>query len=101
LAILAAARDCFRGRASLQIEVLALRHQLNVLQRSVNRPKFIKDSRLEAHEIRTMAFVRLNSRDMARKEISLAQEARQAKDQPEDTASLRQEAERMVSGSRR
>ena len=33
------ARDCFRTRAALQIEVLALRHQLNVLQRSAKRPK--------------------------------------------------------------
>ena len=39
LAILAAARDGFRGRASLQMEVLALRHQLTVLQRSVKRAK--------------------------------------------------------------
>jgi hypothetical protein len=39
LAFLGAARDCFRGRASLQIEVLALRHQLHVLRRSVKRPK--------------------------------------------------------------
>ena len=38
-AILAAVRDCLRTRAALQIEVLALRHQLNVLQRSVKRPK--------------------------------------------------------------
>jgi len=36
---LAAARDCFRGRASLQMEVLALRHQLNVLERCLKRPK--------------------------------------------------------------
>ena len=39
MAILAAVRDCLRTRAALQIEVLALRHQLNVLQRSVKRPK--------------------------------------------------------------
>jgi transposase InsO family protein len=32
-------RDCFRTRAALEIELLALRHQLNVLQRSVKRPK--------------------------------------------------------------
>jgi hypothetical protein len=38
-AILAAVRDCLCTRAALQIEVLALRHQLNVLQRSVKRPK--------------------------------------------------------------
>jgi hypothetical protein len=39
MAVLAAARDCLRTRATLQIEVLALRHQLNVLQRSVKRPR--------------------------------------------------------------
>src|SRR6516225_4206354 len=39
LAILAAARDGFRGCASLQMEVLALRHQLTVLERSLKRPK--------------------------------------------------------------
>ena len=39
MAVLTAARDCLRTRAALQIEVLALRHQLNVLQRSVKRPK--------------------------------------------------------------
>ena len=39
MAVLSAARDCFRTRAALQIEVLALRHQLSVLQRSVRRPK--------------------------------------------------------------
>ena len=38
-AILAAARDCVRSRASLEIEVIALRHQLSVLQRSVKRPQ--------------------------------------------------------------
>jgi hypothetical protein len=39
MAVLAAARDCLRTRAALQMEVLALRHQLNVLQRSVKRLK--------------------------------------------------------------
>jgi len=29
----------FRSRAALQFEILALRHQLGVLQRSVKRPK--------------------------------------------------------------
>jgi putative transposase len=38
-AVLTATRDCLRTRAALQIEVLALRHQLNVLQRSVQRPR--------------------------------------------------------------
>ena len=39
MAVLAAARDRLRTRAALQIEVLALRHQLSVLQRSVKRPQ--------------------------------------------------------------
>jgi putative transposase len=45
LAILAAAQDCLRRRASLQIEVLALRHQLNVLRRSAKRPKLTASDR--------------------------------------------------------
>src|SRR5215831_14688047 len=44
-AILAATRDCFHGRASFQIEVMALRHQLHVLQRSVKRPKLTASDR--------------------------------------------------------
>jgi putative transposase len=36
----------FRGRAALQLEILALRHQLGVLQRSVKRPKFTPADRL-------------------------------------------------------
>src|SRR6516164_1444254 len=39
MAVLTVARDCFRTRAALQMEVFALRHQLNVLRRSVKRPK--------------------------------------------------------------
>jgi hypothetical protein len=39
VAVLAVARDCPRTWAALQMEVLALRHQLNVLQHSVKRPK--------------------------------------------------------------
>ena len=31
--------DLFRGRTVLQLEILALRHQIGVLQRSVKRPK--------------------------------------------------------------
>jgi hypothetical protein len=45
MAILAAVRDCLRTRAALQIEVLALRHQLNVLQRSVKRRKLTAEDR--------------------------------------------------------
>ena len=38
-ALLAAILASFRSRAALQLEILALRHQLGVLQRSVKRPK--------------------------------------------------------------
>ena len=31
--------DLFRSRAALQLEILGLRHQIGVLQRSVKRPK--------------------------------------------------------------
>jgi hypothetical protein len=46
MAVLTVARDCFRTRAALQIEVLALRDQLNVLRRSVKRPKLTAADRL-------------------------------------------------------
>src|SRR6516225_3082103 len=36
----------FRSRAVLQLEILALRHQLGVLQRSVKRPKLTATDRL-------------------------------------------------------
>jgi putative transposase len=36
----------FRSRAALQLEILALRHQLGVLQRSVKRPKLTAADRL-------------------------------------------------------
>jgi hypothetical protein len=39
MAVLTVARDCFRTRAALQMEVLALRHPLSVLRRSVKRAK--------------------------------------------------------------
>ena len=45
-AVVKAARDCVRSRAALQIEVLALRHQLTILQRSVKRPKLTASDRL-------------------------------------------------------
>jgi hypothetical protein len=38
-ALLASALSVFRTRAALQLEILALRHQLGVLQRSVKKPK--------------------------------------------------------------
>jgi hypothetical protein len=37
-ALFAAARSLFQTRAALQLEILALRHQLGVLQRSVKKP---------------------------------------------------------------
>jgi len=36
----------FRSRAALELEILALRHQLSVLQRSVKRPKLTTSDRL-------------------------------------------------------
>ncbi len=44
-ALIASIRDSFRSRAALQIEILALRHQLGVLQRSVKRPRLTKSDR--------------------------------------------------------
>ena len=38
-AVFASLGASFRTRAALQLEILALRHQIGVLQRSVNRPK--------------------------------------------------------------
>ena len=38
-ALLASTLSVFRSRAVLQLEILALRHQLGVLQRSVKKPK--------------------------------------------------------------
>jgi hypothetical protein len=48
VAVLAVLRDCIRTRA----EVLALRHQLSVLQRSVKRPKPHRSAHLDASEQR-------------------------------------------------
>jgi len=45
-AILTALFAFFRRRAALQLEILALRHQLGVLQRSVKRPKLTASDRL-------------------------------------------------------
>jgi len=39
VALAVAFLSSFRSRAALQLEILALRHQLGVLQRSVKRPK--------------------------------------------------------------
>jgi hypothetical protein len=38
-AVFASLGASFRTRAALQLEILALRHQIGVLQRSVKRPK--------------------------------------------------------------
>jgi putative transposase len=45
-ALFATLLSSFRRRAALQIEILALRHQLGVLQRSVKRPKLSSADRL-------------------------------------------------------
>jgi putative transposase len=45
-ALATAAFASFRSRAALQLEILALRHQLGVLQRSVKRPKLTPADRL-------------------------------------------------------
>ena len=45
-ALLTAFFASFRSRAALQLEILALRHQLGVLQRSVQRPKLTPADRL-------------------------------------------------------
>jgi transposase InsO family protein len=45
-AFLASALSLFRTRAALQLEILALRHQLGVLQRSVKRPKLTRFDRM-------------------------------------------------------
>ena len=42
-ALLAFLSASFRTRAALQLEILALRHQIGVLQRSVKRPKTAAD----------------------------------------------------------
>ena len=39
MALIAWVSGSFRGRADLQLQILALRHQIGVLQRSVKRPK--------------------------------------------------------------
>jgi transposase InsO family protein len=45
-ALLASALSVFRGQAALHLEILALRHQLGVLQRSVKKPKLTPADRL-------------------------------------------------------
>jgi putative transposase len=45
-ALIASLSAFFRSRAALQLEILALRHQIGVLQRSVKRPKLTPADRL-------------------------------------------------------
>src|SRR4051794_16383867 len=45
-ALVATVLGSFRRRAALQVEILALRHQLGVLQRSVKRPKLSTTDRI-------------------------------------------------------
>jgi len=44
--VAAATSAAFKSRAALQLENLALRHQLGVLRRSVKRPKLMSADRL-------------------------------------------------------
>ena len=45
-ALIASFSGYFRSRAELHLEILALRHQIGVLQRSVKRPKLTTADRL-------------------------------------------------------
>jgi putative transposase len=45
-ALLRSVFDLFQSRAALQLEIIALRHQIGVLQRSVKRPKLTPADRL-------------------------------------------------------
>lgn len=45
-ALIASFSGWFQNRAALQLEILALRHQIGVLQRSVKRPKLTSSDRL-------------------------------------------------------
>jgi len=45
-ALIASVSASYRSRAALQLEILALRHQIGVLQRSVKRPKLTPADRL-------------------------------------------------------
>src|SRR5688572_20516730 len=45
-ALIASLSASFRSRAALQLEILALRHQIGILQRSVKRPKLTPLDRL-------------------------------------------------------
>ena len=45
-ALIVSVSDSFRSRSALQLEILALRHQIGVLQRSVKRPKLTTADRL-------------------------------------------------------
>jgi putative transposase len=45
-ALIASLSASFRSRAALQLEILALRHQIGILQRSVKRPKLTTVDRL-------------------------------------------------------
>jgi putative transposase len=45
-ALIAAVSASFRSHAALQLEILALRHQIGILQRSVKRPKLTPADRL-------------------------------------------------------
>jgi hypothetical protein len=46
-ALLASTLSVFRTRVALQLQIIALRHQLGVLQRSVKRPKLNRLDRFQ------------------------------------------------------
>ena len=63
-ALIASVSASFRSRAALQLEILALRHQIGVLQRSVKRPKLAPADRLlwvclaaVGHDWKSRAFI--------------------------------------------
>ena len=56
-------RDAGRSRAALHTEVLALRHQLTVLQRSVKRPKLTSSDRSLWATVRMLAGLAISAGD--------------------------------------
>ena len=66
----------FRSRAALQLEILALRHQLGVLQRSVQRPKLTPADRvlvgLAERSLEPLAIQRLYHQSLDRHRLAPA-----------------------------
>ena len=59
----------FRSRAALQLEILALRHQLGVLQRSVKRLKLSPADRLALFGLERLGIPRFHRRCRHRPEM--------------------------------